>query len=156
MDHRKPIVISYSEWSQKRPVGYEVLTVVVMNSSILWNIMPCSLLKVNRRFRGTWHLQLQGQRINKAINQHDSRALLATCFDVGFLLGYSSTLKTRGNIPPKCRLSCNGLHGIIYHKIEFLKKLLLLFLFSRICHYEGPRKLGGTGTDWDTSAFSLC
>jgi hypothetical protein len=31
-------------------VGFEVLTAVVMNSSVFWDIMPCSPLKVNRRF----------------------------------------------------------------------------------------------------------
>jgi hypothetical protein len=33
-------------------VGFEVLTAVTMNSTILWNIAPCSQLKVNRRFGG--------------------------------------------------------------------------------------------------------
>jgi hypothetical protein len=31
-------------------IGFEVLTAVVIKSSILWDIMPCSPLKVNRRF----------------------------------------------------------------------------------------------------------
>jgi hypothetical protein len=35
--------------------------------------MPCSLLKVNWRFGGTWHLHLQGRRISTARNQHGSR-----------------------------------------------------------------------------------
>jgi hypothetical protein len=47
-------------------VGFEVLTEVVMKTSIFWDITPCSPLKDNRRFRG---------------------ALLATCFHAGFLLG---------------------------------------------------------------------
>jgi hypothetical protein len=34
-------------------VGFEVLTAVVMQSSIVRDITPCSLLKVNRRFGGT-------------------------------------------------------------------------------------------------------
>jgi hypothetical protein len=34
-------------------VGFEVLTAVVMKSSILSDIMPCSPLKANRRFGGT-------------------------------------------------------------------------------------------------------
>jgi hypothetical protein len=39
-------------------VRFEVLTVVVVKSTIFWTIMPCSLLKVNRRFGGTsfYHL----------------------------------------------------------------------------------------------------
>jgi hypothetical protein len=34
-------------------VGLEVLTAVIMKSSIFWNIAPCSPLKVNRHFGGT-------------------------------------------------------------------------------------------------------
>jgi hypothetical protein len=34
-------------------IAFEVLTVVVMNISVFWHIMLCSLLKVNQRFRGT-------------------------------------------------------------------------------------------------------
>jgi hypothetical protein len=30
--------------------GFEVLTAVVMKSTVFWDIMPCSPLRVNRRF----------------------------------------------------------------------------------------------------------
>jgi hypothetical protein len=46
-------------------VGFEVLTAMVMKSSIFWDIMPCNSLKVNRRFRGTYHLHFQGLRISR-------------------------------------------------------------------------------------------
>jgi hypothetical protein len=32
-------------------VGFEVLTAVVMKCIVLWDITPCSPLKVNRRYR---------------------------------------------------------------------------------------------------------
>jgi hypothetical protein len=41
-------------------VGFEVLTEVVMKNSSFWDITPCSLLKVNRCFRGVCRLHLQG------------------------------------------------------------------------------------------------
>jgi hypothetical protein len=50
----------------------------MLKSSIFWDLMPCSPLKVNRRFGGTCGLHLQGRRIGKA-----SKALLATCFISG-------------------------------------------------------------------------
>jgi hypothetical protein len=34
-------------------LGFEVLTTVIVKSSIFWNITPCSPLKVNRRFGET-------------------------------------------------------------------------------------------------------
>jgi hypothetical protein len=42
-------------------VGFEILTVVILKSAVFWDIMPCSPLKVNRRFGGTCRLQLQGK-----------------------------------------------------------------------------------------------
>jgi hypothetical protein len=41
-------------------VGFEVLTAVVMKSSVFWDITPCSPLKVNRCFGGTYRIHLQG------------------------------------------------------------------------------------------------
>jgi hypothetical protein len=43
-------------------VGFEVLTAVIMNAAIFWDIAPCSPY-VNRRFRRTYHLHLQGLAI---------------------------------------------------------------------------------------------
>jgi hypothetical protein len=54
-------------------VGFEVLTPVVINSTIFWNITPCSLLKVNGCFRGTYRLHLQGRRMIRSRNQRESR-----------------------------------------------------------------------------------
>jgi hypothetical protein len=46
---------------------------VVMKSTIFWDITPCSLLKVNRRFGATYRFHLQGRRISRARNQRESR-----------------------------------------------------------------------------------
>jgi hypothetical protein len=42
-------------------VKFEVLTVVVMKVAIFWDTMPCSPY-MNRHFKGTHHLQPQGQK----------------------------------------------------------------------------------------------
>jgi hypothetical protein len=49
-------------------VGFDVLTVVVMNNSTFCNITPCSLTEVTQRFGGTCHLYLKGQRKCQARN----------------------------------------------------------------------------------------
>jgi hypothetical protein len=54
-------------------VGFEVLRAVVMKSSIFWDIMLCSPLKVNRGFGGTYRLNRQGPEISHARNQLQSR-----------------------------------------------------------------------------------
>jgi hypothetical protein len=56
-------------------VGFEVHTAVVMKSTHFWDITPCSPLKVNRRFRGTYRLHIQG-RISRARYQSESRLTL--------------------------------------------------------------------------------
>jgi hypothetical protein len=54
-------------------VRFQVLTAVVMKSSIFWDITPSSLLKVNRRFGGTCYLHFQVRRLSRARNQCESR-----------------------------------------------------------------------------------
>jgi hypothetical protein len=54
-------------------VGLEILTAVVMNSSISWDVTPCSSLKVNRCFGEIFHLHLHGPRISQAKNQIENR-----------------------------------------------------------------------------------
>jgi hypothetical protein len=41
-------------------VGFEVVTAVVMKSTLFWDITPYSPLKVSHCFRGTYCLHLQG------------------------------------------------------------------------------------------------
>jgi hypothetical protein len=87
------------EPKQNRFTGFEILTAVVMKSTIFWDITPCSPLKVNRGVGGTYRLNLQSRR----------RAPPTTCFRAGF--------------PPKLRLTLNGLHSIISQKM-----VLFMFL----------------------------
>jgi hypothetical protein len=47
-------------------VGFEVLTAVVMKSSVFLNTTPSSPLKVNKRFGGTHRLHLQDLRVSQA------------------------------------------------------------------------------------------
>jgi hypothetical protein len=54
-------------------VGFEVLTGVVMKSTIFWGIISCSPLQNQPTFRGTYHLHLQGRRIGRAKKQSESR-----------------------------------------------------------------------------------
>jgi hypothetical protein len=80
--------------------------VVVTKTSAFWDIIP---LKVNWRFGGT-RLHFQGRNF----------ALLTTCFLLVYFLAYSWILKWRWNVPPKRRLTFNGLHRIISQKVVLL------------------------------------
>jgi hypothetical protein len=62
-------------WNIKHLVGFRVFTVVVIKSSVFWDITSCSTLKVSWRFRGTCHLHLQGQRLSHCFHSGISRSL---------------------------------------------------------------------------------
>jgi hypothetical protein len=43
-------------------VGFEVLTAVVLKSTIFWDMTPCSPLSFNGRFGGTYRIRLNMER----------------------------------------------------------------------------------------------
>jgi hypothetical protein len=58
-------------------VIFEVLTAVIMKSSIFWDITPRGPMKVNRIFGGTCHLNLEDRRISQARNQRETDSKLS-------------------------------------------------------------------------------
>jgi hypothetical protein len=91
--------------SQK--LRFEVLTAVVMNSSIFWDVMLCSWLKVSRRFGGIYRLHLRGRRISRTRNQREA-----------------SSKKPGGlfrHVPSKRQPAFNWLHGVISQEIEMFR-----------------------------------
>jgi hypothetical protein len=82
-------------------------------SSVFWDVMPCSPLIAYQLFGGTCLFCLQGQRM--------SLALLATYFRTGF-----------SHVSLKHQLTFNGLHDIITQKIQ-----LLLTFAVRTSNSEG-------------------
>jgi hypothetical protein len=83
---------------------------MVMKSTIFWDITPCSPLRVDLRFGGTYRLDLQGRRISRARarNQRESR------LQARLIL---RRWRWRRYVPPKRRLTFNRLHGVISQKI---------------------------------------
>jgi hypothetical protein len=98
-----------------------------MKSTIFWDIMPCSPLSVNGRFGGTYSLRLQGRR-NKLSH-------------AGFLLRlFFRPWRWRRYVPPKRRLTPNGLHGVISQKmvlfITTAERTSNLTQFNNILRYR--------------------
>jgi hypothetical protein len=54
-------------------LGFDILTAMVIISSIFWDIIFCSPLKVNIRFGGTCVLHVQGLGIGQAGHYRESR-----------------------------------------------------------------------------------
>jgi hypothetical protein len=87
--------------------GFEVLTGVVMKSSIFWDVTPCSPLKLKRRFGETCGLHLQGRRIGLARNQRKSKWQEKPAWLI------LRPWRRRRHVPPKHRLTFKELHGVI-------------------------------------------
>jgi hypothetical protein len=77
--------------------------------------MPCSPLSVNRSFRGTYRLHLQGLKNKSARNPSASR-WLATCLHAGYLPTHFSTLKMKAICSSETFVD-NELHGVIFQKM---------------------------------------
>jgi hypothetical protein len=90
-------------------VGFEVLTAVVIKSNLFWDITPCSLLEVNRRFGGKYLRHLQGRRIIRVRYHSCAFYLLSRWFLAQLIL---RPWRWRWYFPPKCLLTFNGLHGV--------------------------------------------
>jgi hypothetical protein len=82
-----------------------------IQSSIFWGITPRSPLKVNRRFRETCLLHLQGRRISRARKQREAGSKKS--WFLAWLI-----LRCWQHVSPKRRLAFNGLHCVISQKIE--------------------------------------
>jgi hypothetical protein len=74
----------YSQLSMVKPALN-----ICRNICKVWDITPCSPLKVNRHFGGTCRLHLQGRKISRTRKQRESKrktVLLANCFHARVLV----------------------------------------------------------------------
>jgi hypothetical protein len=109
--------------------GSEVLTPVVMSSSVFWVITSCSPLKDNRRLGGTFRLHLHGRRLSQETKQQQS----ASFWCLGWLT--IQPWKERRYFSPKYLLTFTTLHLVISQKIKYSVKetastFMLDLLFS--------------------------
>jgi hypothetical protein len=80
-----------------------------MTSAIFWDVTPCGPLKVNRRFRGTYDLNLHGRRISRARYQLENRLCLPSAFKLKIMAMFLRNVGSK------------GLHGIISQKVVLFK-----------------------------------
>jgi hypothetical protein len=65
------LLIIFANTNYPNTVRFEVFTAVTMKKAVFWDVAPCRNC-VNRRFRGTYRLHLQGKRLE--IRERTSRA----------------------------------------------------------------------------------
>jgi hypothetical protein len=71
-----------------------------MESSIFWDIAPCSPLKINKRFLGTCRPHLWYQRASQARNQHEAgNKQRNSCRTLGFIEKTGWNRKTARKFP---------------------------------------------------------
>jgi hypothetical protein len=73
----KPISADLYYPTKLTHIGSGILIVLVVKSSVFWDIMPSDPLKIDRRFGGTY-LHLLGWIINQARNQHETCSMLVS------------------------------------------------------------------------------
>jgi hypothetical protein len=88
-------------------------------SFLVYTVTSCSLMKVNRRFQGTYRLRLQGCGVSQARNQHEAvrnQSFLASYW----FLGRPALPSWRWGwyVPPKRRLTFTRLYGVISQKVR--------------------------------------
>jgi hypothetical protein len=122
---------SYDSWFQNPNfdyVGHEVLTAVIMNSSVFWNMTAYSSMRVNTRFGGTCRLHLQGWIVSHARNQYEGmrkqqgEPLLLPASRLFLALLTLQPCRWKRHVPAICRLIFNGLYGVISHKTELFRR----------------------------------
>jgi hypothetical protein len=108
----KPLSSFQKSGTNLNDVGFEVLTAVVMKSTIFWDITLFSPLEVNLRFGRT--PPSSGSKNKPSSTCH----LLSRWFLARIIV---RPWRRRRYVPPKRRLTPNGLHGIISQKIILFK-----------------------------------
>jgi hypothetical protein len=125
------IVEAFNDWRKQYAIklklhcGFEVLTAVVVKSSIFRDITPCSPLKVRRSLEGTCRLHLQGGRISQGRKQNSACHLLhAASLPVIFVDPVDGGDMFLRNV---CWL--NGLHALYPRRWNYSEFTLFEFLF---------------------------
>jgi hypothetical protein len=73
------------------------IKLITLKSSVFWDITLCNPLKVNRYFKRTYGLHLQGWRVSQERNYYETgskQRLLTSCFMIVSCVAYSSIMKT--------------------------------------------------------------
>jgi hypothetical protein len=113
---------SNSHEAQDEHVRSKVLTPVVMNSFIFWDIAQCGPLKVSKGFGGTYRMYLQVRRVSQARKTHEARnKQRVDCFVLVSSFAYFLSWRWRQYIPLKHLLSLNGLHDVIPQKMKLCR-----------------------------------
>jgi hypothetical protein len=80
LDHRGGRNLSYAK--SKHLVRFQVFMTVTMKNAVFWDVTPCRSC-VNRRFRGTQRLHLQGRKIRQrgaSVSRWQSAVTCSSCF----------------------------------------------------------------------------
>jgi hypothetical protein len=94
-------------------VGFEVLTAVVMKSTVFWDITPCSPLKVNRRFEET----------SSSGSNKPSKIPIVISPSRWYLARVFRPWRWRWHVPPKRRLTLSRLHSSVPQKMALCIRL---------------------------------
>jgi hypothetical protein len=86
-----------------------------MESTIYWDVTPCSLIKVYWRFRATYYNHLQGRKLRQASNQHADLYLTTRHHIAGRFTPWfgSSTFRRIYDLHYPGRKVCQATNGLL-------------------------------------------
>jgi hypothetical protein len=96
-------------------IRFEVLTAVVIKHCIISDIIPCTVLEMNRRFGWTYHLHIHGLKISQIRYKHEATSFV-TCLMMVSCLAYSSALKMEAKCYSELPLTSNRLRCVTSQK----------------------------------------
>jgi hypothetical protein len=100
-----------------------------MKSNIFWDVTPCSLIEVHRRFGGIYCLHIRGRKVSQEINQPEAGGKQVS-ITFWFIAWVRSIFRRSGwwhYFPPKCRSTSIELHGFTSQKVALFIVILVIW-----------------------------
>jgi hypothetical protein len=133
-----------------------------MKSTVLWDITPCSPLKVNRRFAETYRLHLQGSK-NKPSKKPAWKHLLNMEAICSSKTSVDFQRTTRRRIPENSTLHCFCCPTFYFHCLCMCLRYFRLLFFTAGCSIMAipSRQSAAQGiifscTEWRKRLFAYC
>lgn len=102
---------------------------MVMKNSVVWGIVPCGLLKVNRHFGVIYLLHLQGRQISQVRTQYAADTKHVSWLSTYYTVFYSTKTEFSSHV--------NGLKSLTAFMEAFLRNLLSLRCKKTLAYFVG-------------------
>jgi hypothetical protein len=93
----------------KAPAGFEVLTAVTINSTVMWDLMPRNAVEVQRSFGGKCYLHLQDRRVSQPTSKNKAASTAPHYADLSAIISFLSFKQILSSAPSSTLTICSFL-----------------------------------------------